>query len=118
MGFTLSHFISQFPPTQFPLLTAIGMCHFLPVHHLGIAFFGPGRRSKDNSYETIEEMKEAVTKVVDTLTQENFHGTFQKFWERYNKCIEAGGLEFHVCTINKSAHAKKVWKLIECISYM
>ena len=29
-------------------------------------------------YETIEEMKEAVTKVIDTLTQENFHGAFQK----------------------------------------
>ena len=27
-------------------------------------------------YETIEEMKEAVTKVVDTLTQEDFHGAF------------------------------------------
>ena len=42
-------------------------------------------------YETIEEMKEAVTKVIDTLTQENFHGTFQKLLERYNKCIAAGG---------------------------
>ena len=29
-------------------------------------------------YETIEEMKEAVTQVIDTLTQEDFHGTFQK----------------------------------------
>ena len=29
-------------------------------------------------YETIEEMKEAVTKVTDTLTQEDFHGAFQK----------------------------------------
>ena len=28
--------------------------------------------------ETIEEMKEAVTKVIDTQTQEDFHGTFQK----------------------------------------
>ena len=27
------------------------------------------------------------------------------------------GLEFHVCTINKSAHTKKVWKLIVCTSY-
>ena len=27
-------------------------------------------------YETIEEMKEAVTKVIDTLTQEVFHGAF------------------------------------------
>ena len=42
-------------------------------------------------YETIEEMKEAETKVIDTLTQEDFHGAFQKFLERYNKCIAAGG---------------------------
>ena len=28
-------------------------------------------------YETIEEMKEAVMKVIDTLTQEDFHGAFQ-----------------------------------------
>ena len=42
-------------------------------------------------YETIEKMKEAVTKVIDTLTQEDFHGAFQKFLERYNKCIAAGG---------------------------
>ena len=42
-------------------------------------------------YETIEEMKETVTKVIDTLTQEDFHGAFQKLLERYNKCIAAGG---------------------------
>ena len=35
-------------------------------------------------------MKEAVTKVTDTLTQEDFHGAFQKLLERY-KCIAAGG---------------------------
>ena len=29
-------------------------------------------------YETIEEMKEAVTKVIDTLTQKDFHWAFQK----------------------------------------
>ena len=28
------------------------------------------------------------------------------------------GLEFHVCTINKSAHTKKVWKPIEGTSYI
>ena len=42
-------------------------------------------------YETIEEMKEAVRKVIDTLTQEDFHGAFQKLLERYNKWIAAGG---------------------------
>ena len=40
-------------------------------------------------YETIEEMKEAVTKVIETLTQEDFYGAFQKLLERYNKCIAA-----------------------------
>ena len=42
-------------------------------------------------YETIEGMKEALTKVIDSLTQEDFHGAFQKLLERYNKCIAAGG---------------------------
>ena len=41
-------------------------------------------------YETIEEMKEAVMKVIDMLTQEGFHGAFQKLLEWY-KCIAAGG---------------------------
>ena len=36
-------------------------------------------------------MKEAVTKVIDMFTQVYFHGVFEKFLERYNKCIAAGG---------------------------
>ena len=35
-------------------------------------------------------MKEAVTKVIDTLTQEDFHGAFQKLLEQY-KCIAVRG---------------------------
>ena len=35
-------------------------------------------------------MKEAVTKVIDTLIREVFHGAFQKLLERH-KGIEAGG---------------------------
>ena len=41
-------------------------------------------------YETTKEMKEAVMKVIETLTQEDFHGAFQKLLERYNKCIAPG----------------------------
>ena len=41
-------------------------------------------------YETSEEIKEAVTKVIDTLTQEDFHGSSQRLLERY-ECIAAGG---------------------------
>ena len=35
-------------------------------------------------YETIEEMKVAVTKVIDTFKQKDFHGALQKLLERYN----------------------------------
>ena len=69
-------------------------------------------------YETIEEMKEAVTKVIDTLTQEHFHGALQKLLERYNKCFAAGGDYFEedknfMCVLSiKVPIRKKVWKLI------
>ena len=36
-------------------------------------------------------MKEAVTKVMDTLTQEDFHGVLPKLLERYNNWIVAWG---------------------------
>ena len=45
---------------------------------------------RDCHYETIEEMKEAVTEVIDTLTQEDFHRAFQILLEWYNRCIAAG----------------------------
>ena len=45
-------------------------------------------------YETIEEMKAAEMKVIDTFTQEDFHGAFQKLLEWYNKCIAVGGAYF------------------------
>ena len=41
-------------------------------------------------YERIEEMKEAVTKVIDTVTQEDFRGAFHKLLKQY-KCLETGG---------------------------
>ena len=74
-------------------------------------------------YKTIEEMKEAVTKVIDTPTQEELPwglaevvGTVQQVHCSRMRLLRRG-LEFHVCTINKSAHTKKVWKLIICPSY-
>ena len=45
-------------------------------------------------YETIEKMKETVTQVIERLTEEEFHGAFQKLLERYNKCIASGGDSF------------------------
>ena len=36
-------------------------------------------------------MKEAVMKIIDSLTQEDFNVAFQKLLEQYNKYIAAGG---------------------------
>ena len=41
-------------------------------------------------------MKTAVTKVIDTLTQEDFLWAFQKLLERYNKCTATEGDYFEV----------------------
>ena len=42
-------------------------------------------------YERVEEMKEGVTMVTDTLTQKDFYSSSKKFLERYNKYFTAGG---------------------------
>ena len=69
-------------------------------------------------YKRIEEMKEAVTKVIDTLRQEDFHGGLPEVVGIVQQVhcsrrrVLRRGLEFHVCTINESAHTKKVWKII------
>ena len=36
MGFYLVPYCQPSPPTRFLPITAIGMCHFLPVHHFGM----------------------------------------------------------------------------------
>ena len=59
-------------------------------------------------------MKEAVKKVIDTLTQEDFHGgelaevfgTVQQMHCSRRRLLRRGQ-EFNVSTIHKSAHTKK-----------
>ena len=53
-----------------------------------------------------------MTKVIDTLTQEDFHGAFQKLLERYNECIAAGGDYFEgdkrfMCVLSIKEHIRK-----------
>ena len=42
-------------------------------------------------YGTIEEMKEAVMMIIDTLIQKDIRGAFQNMLELYNKSTAAGG---------------------------
>ena len=102
-----------------PALFKSGQCHFhqdnAPVHNfilvtdyltkIGIKTVPHHPYSRDLApcdfrlfpelrvcrYGTNWEMKEAVTKIIATLTQEDFNGAFEKLLEQYNKCIAAGG---------------------------
>ena len=89
-----------FPPGQYaspqlhPYLTKMGIKtvrHHPYSPDLAPSDFWLFPKLRGCRYETIEEMKEAVTKVIDTLTQEDFHAALQKLLERYNKCIATGG---------------------------
>ena len=51
-------------------------------------------------------MKEVVKKVIDTLTQEHFHGAFPKLLEQYNKCIAAGG-DYFMCVLSIKVPIRK-----------
>ena len=51
-------------------------------------------------------------KVIDMLTQEDFHVAFQALLERYNKCIAAGGDYFEVdysliCVLSRKVPIRK-----------
>ena len=116
-----------FPPVHNSILITdyLTKMHIKTVPYppdLGLCDFWLFPKLRGCRYETIEEMKEAVTKVIDTLTQEYFHGAFQKLLEWYNKCIAAGedyfeGDESFMCVLSiKVPIWKKVWKLIICTS--
>ena len=51
-----------------------------------------------------------------TRSQKRISMVQQMHWSRGR--LLRRGREFHVCTVNKSAHTKKVWKLIVCTSYI
>ena len=50
MGFYLVPYCQPSPPTRFLLITAIGMCHFLPVHHFGIACLAGSKVNIQQAY--------------------------------------------------------------------
>ena len=60
--FTSSHFVSQFPPTRFPLINAIRMCHLLPVHHIGMAFLA-GSKAKIQHHDEVIRERAAVLRI-------------------------------------------------------
>ena len=70
--FTTSHFISKFPPTRFPLITAIRMCHFLPVHHLEMAFLAGSKAKIQQIYfNNCRNVRGVITFVIHCIYKQN-----------------------------------------------
>ena len=65
-------------------------------------------------YETIEVMKEAMTKVLNTLTQKDFHEVVGKVEQVHcnRRRLLRRGLKFHVCTINKYEKSLETYLMI------
>ena len=61
-------------PSYSPELTPCDFCSFPKFRGCG--------------YETIEEMKEAMTNVIDTLTQEDVHGAFRSCWNSTRSALQ------------------------------
>ena len=59
---------------------------------IGSEAFPPGQCTVHNSILVTDYLTQmGIKTVADMLTQEDFHGAFQKLLERYNKYIAAGG---------------------------
>ena len=56
-AFTFYHFISQIRPRDLFRLLAIGMCHFLPVHHFGMACLAGSKVKIQQNNETTKSRK-------------------------------------------------------------
>ena len=74
--FTSYHFISQFPPTRFPLITAIRMCLFLPVHRLGMAFLAGSKAKIQHTDSICRRVRPHQARFLD-MTLNNLRVTFQ-----------------------------------------
>ena len=71
--------------------------------------WGDGRSCDEGHWHThARALWWGLPEVVGTVQQ--VHCSWRRFLQR--------GLAFHVCTINKSGHTKKVWKLIQWSSYI
>ena len=55
---------------------------------------------RDCHYETIEEMKEAVMKIIDTLTQEDLSGAFQKSFECTTSALQPEDITLKRTTVS------------------
>ena len=56
--------------------------------HLAPCNFWLHTKLRGYRYETIEEMKEALTKIIDTLTQKEFHGASRSCWNRTTSALQ------------------------------
>ena len=75
-AFTLSHFVSQICLHDFFRLLAIGMCHFLPVHHFGMACLAG---SKVNIQHNQKHKKSNFVQILGSKKAENYYNK-PNFW--------------------------------------
>ena len=74
IGFYLVPFRRPNPPMRFLLITAIGMCHFLPVHHFGMACLAGSKVNIQHLYSLCVKFLKSM-KICERLTY--------NIWEKF-----------------------------------
>ena len=76
---------------QFPLITAIRMCHYLPVHHLGMAFLAESKAKiqQMNTYYDKDNNAGTALSIIN-------YWKFNPHWGNGNKTTEKKPKSFYL----------------------
>ena len=91
--FSLSHFVSQFPPTRFPLLSAIRMCHFLPVHHL--EWYFAWAEGQNITHELLDRLDSLAVHGLTRKEKRNTEFRQAQLWLKFDQ--RARAVEYNDC---------------------
>ena len=104
--FTSSHFVSQFPPTRLPLITAIRMYHFLPLHHLGMAVLDGSKVKIQHNMDmycwfdsfTYEELSRVInvrcTSLIVEISETKRNG-YRRWLPKFLRRLSSGACRFN-----------------------
>jgi len=70
-----------------PYSPDLAPCDFCPFPEVKMTM-------KGKCFETIQDIEAATTAQLKTLTNEGFQNCFRKWQERWDKCVQSGGMYF------------------------
>ena len=89
--FYLVPFFQPSPPTRFLLITAIGMCHFLPVHHFGMACLAGSKVNLQHSGRS------QLCSSLDGFNSARYFQVLQFLYQSFGDCTKSINYNWYYC---------------------